>query len=233
MRCFAVRDDGLEQALEKRVKRLNDRVDINISLEVDAAGSTLTGPKAEILYRFAQEGLHNIGKHVGARKAAVGVSLNQVNRANHILKLTIEDDGRGFAPESSALGGYGITGMREQENILDANLVIQSAPGKETKNSARDKYLSGGFGQMNFGIANQHINWRSAAKHSLQGIRRSLQRAKSVPGVSGIEVYPMCPDWTGRKWCPGAELNHRHADFQFSEPLIPRFPAVVAIYLTI
>jgi signal transduction histidine kinase len=133
LRYFAVRDDGLKPALEKLVKRLNDRVDINISLEVDAAASALAGPKAETLYRVAEEALHNIEKHADARNAAIRVTIDQSNRANHILKLTIEDDGRGFAPESSAPGGYGITGMREQASILGANLVIQSAPGKGTK----------------------------------------------------------------------------------------------------
>ncbi len=133
LRYFAVRDDGLESALEKLVKRLNDRVDISISLEVDAAASTLAGPKAETLYRVAEEALRNIEKHAEAKNAAVRVTLDQANRANHILKLAIEDDGKGFAPDSSASGGYGITGMREQANILGANLVIQSTPGKGTE----------------------------------------------------------------------------------------------------
>ena len=133
LRYFAVRDDGLGPALEKLAKRVNERVDIAIHLKIDAAASTLAGPKAETLYRVAEEALHNIEKHAEARNAAIRVTLDQANRANHILQLIIEDDGKGFAPESSAPGGYGITGMREQANILGANLVIQSVPGKGTK----------------------------------------------------------------------------------------------------
>lgn len=29
----------------------------------------------------------------------------------------------------------------------------------------------------------------------------------------------------GKQWCPGAELNNRHADFQFSDYPIPDFPS--------
>ncbi len=83
--------------------RLNDRVDINISLEVDPAASILADPRAETLYRVAEGALHNIEKHADARNAAVRVTLDQA------------------------------TGMREQANILGANLVMQSAPGTGTK----------------------------------------------------------------------------------------------------
>jgi hypothetical protein len=34
----------------------------------------------------------------------------------------------------------------------------------------------------------------------------------------------MFPEWTQEKWCPGAELNHRHADFQFSALLFDKTP---------
>lgn len=46
LRYFAVRDDGLEQAIRKLVRGLKERVEIEVTLEIDDAASKLAGSKS-------------------------------------------------------------------------------------------------------------------------------------------------------------------------------------------
>ena len=133
LRYFAVRDDGLEQALKKLVKRLKERAEIEANLEIDEAAAALAGPTAETVYRVAEEALHNIEKHADAHHVHIRVALNRENPASHLLSLVIEDDGKGFDVGARKQGHFGLIGMREQADILGANLAIESTPLKGTR----------------------------------------------------------------------------------------------------
>ncbi len=133
LRYFAVRDDGLGPAVEGLVKRLKERTEIDAVAEIDATAASLTGPKAETVLRIVEEALHNVQTHAAATHAAVKLALDRSNPTTHILTATVEDDGRGFDPERTPAGHYGLVGMREQAETLDAALEIVSAPGKGTR----------------------------------------------------------------------------------------------------
>ena len=132
LRYFAVRDDGLEQALRKLIKRLKERLEIEVTLEIDNAAAALAGPKLETVYRIAEEALHNIEKHADANHVGVRVNLNQVDPANHILTLAIEDDGKGFDPAAKMPGRFGLLGMQEQADILGGKFDVRSFVNKGT-----------------------------------------------------------------------------------------------------
>ena len=78
------------------------------------------------LYRIAQETLNNISKHARATQVNVYLTMNPV------VKLTIEDNGRGFVPEQTNSGSLGLKIMHERADMIDARLMIQSEPGKQT-----------------------------------------------------------------------------------------------------
>jgi signal transduction histidine kinase len=132
LRYFAVRDDGLEQALRKLVKHLKERVEIEVTLEIESAASALAGSKVESVYRIAEEALHNIEKHADASRVNIRVNLNQMDPANHVLKLTIEDDGKGFDPAAKTPGHFGLLGMQEQSDVLGGKLDVKSTTNKGT-----------------------------------------------------------------------------------------------------
>lgn len=132
LRYFAVRDDGLEQAIRKLVKGLKERVEIEVALEIDDAASKLAGPKMEIVYRIVEEALRNVEKHAKADQVAVRVELDQTDPSNHQLKLSIEDNGRGFDRSTPAPGHFGLLGMKEQTDILGGNLRVTSGAAKGT-----------------------------------------------------------------------------------------------------
>jgi signal transduction histidine kinase len=133
LRYFAVRDDGLGEALAKLVKRLKERVEIEASLEVDEAVATMAGPLAETLCRIAEEALRNVDRHAAASKVSVKAALDRSDPANHVLTLSIADNGRGFDASNEQIGHFGLIGMREQAEIISGALTIDSAPGMGTK----------------------------------------------------------------------------------------------------
>jgi signal transduction histidine kinase/ligand-binding sensor domain-containing protein len=77
----------------------------------------------EIL-RIAQEAIHNVKKHAGAKHAFV-----QLEYGRSEIALEVRDDGQGFAasdtPESPA-GHYGLTGMRERAAAIGGTLEVTS-----------------------------------------------------------------------------------------------------------
>lgn len=82
------------------------------------------------LYRLLQEALANIAKH--ARAANVRVRLG---RKNHLIELSVSDDGRGFRPAESngtKTKGIGIVGMKERVAMLNGEFSIHSILGQGT-----------------------------------------------------------------------------------------------------
>jgi signal transduction histidine kinase len=85
------------------------------------------GTEREIL-RIAQEAIHNVKKHAGARRLTVQLEYRPTE-----IALDVRDDGKGFAAdEAPAPGHYGLTGMRERAAVIGATLEVASEPGNGT-----------------------------------------------------------------------------------------------------
>ena len=87
------------------------------------------GTERELL-RIAQEAIHNVKKHAGAKHLSVELEYGQDQ-----IALEIRDDGRGFAADSqpdSTPGHYGLTGMRERAAAIGGTLEVTSEPGQGT-----------------------------------------------------------------------------------------------------
>jgi ligand-binding sensor domain-containing protein/signal transduction histidine kinase len=80
--------------------------------------------------RVAQEALHNVKKHAGARNLFV-----QLEYGPEEIALEVRDDGQGFVidwKQESTLGHYGLTGMKERAAAIGGRLEIHSEPGVGT-----------------------------------------------------------------------------------------------------
>jgi signal transduction histidine kinase len=80
------------------------------------------------LFQIAQEGLNNVLKHSKASKIQVRLSLESDG-----CRLTIQDNGVGFDPESiGRYGGYGLANIRDRLEKINGALTIDSQPGAGT-----------------------------------------------------------------------------------------------------
>ena len=87
------------------------------------------GTEQEIL-RVAQEAIHNVKKHAGAKQLTVQLEYGQAR-----VVLEVRDDGRGFTPDeigTSPTGHFGLTGMRERAAAIGGKLEVNSEPGMGT-----------------------------------------------------------------------------------------------------
>jgi two-component system NarL family sensor kinase len=80
------------------------------------------------LYRIAQEALNNVLRHAGAGRAIV-----RLESSLERVRLTVEDDGRGFDPGQVAAGRYGLVGLNERAKLLGGVFRLESSPGAGTR----------------------------------------------------------------------------------------------------
>jgi signal transduction histidine kinase len=125
MRVNAVRDTGLGPALANAFNRFLDRTGLQGEFLVDPRAGSFGDERAETLFRMAEEALRNIERHAGAQNARLRLASLDESR----LKLCIEDDGVGFDPHVPRPGHFGLTGLREQAQMIGAEFSIDSGKG--------------------------------------------------------------------------------------------------------
>ncbi len=86
-------------------------------------------PDAQIaLYRIVQEALNNATKHSQASLVRI-----TARREQGMICLTIEDNGKGFNPESAPLSSLGLKMMRERADGVGASIQLESTVGGGTR----------------------------------------------------------------------------------------------------
>jgi signal transduction histidine kinase len=121
---------GLVAALAAEVNGWRERSGIAATFR--GAGSDrplpLT-PTAEVaLLRILQEALTNVARHSDAARVDVRLS-----RVGDEVRLTVEDDGRGFVTDADTrAGSFGLIGMAERARLAGGTLTVMSTPGKGT-----------------------------------------------------------------------------------------------------
>jgi signal transduction histidine kinase len=121
--------DGLIHALKTHSSALQARIGLPIVVHGTELADRLPLPVEEVLYRIAQEALHNIVKHAAARH----VRLELVEEPS-LVRLRVVDDGRGFDPDARLVRArrLGLTSMQERAASLGGTLTVTSAPGAGT-----------------------------------------------------------------------------------------------------
>jgi PAS domain S-box-containing protein len=129
LRPTVVEDLGLREALAGYVRKWSTRFGIPVHLRMSESHERLMPHIETMIYRLAQEALHNVVKH--ARADRVDVVLE---RTSDSLSLIVEDNGVGFEPSQAyTVGqGFGLIGMRERAALVGADLQIESTPGRGT-----------------------------------------------------------------------------------------------------
>ena len=108
-------------------ERFSAEADVQVQLAGDhTAGDDLPREAQVVLLRSAQEALANIRKHAAARS----VTLRLV-RADDVVRLEVEDDGRGLPPGTTE--GNGLRGMRERAHDGGGSLQVEAGPAGGTR----------------------------------------------------------------------------------------------------
>ena len=115
---------GLTTALKTMIDSTAEVSNIKFSHTIDELDGELSKESQINLYRIVQEALSNAVKHSNATKASVSLKKN-----GHTLDLLIEDNGKGFSFDSpNKQRGFGLVGISERANMLNANLDFNSSP---------------------------------------------------------------------------------------------------------
>jgi PAS domain S-box-containing protein len=118
--------DGLLAALRTHAAALQGRIGLPIVVTSEL-GERLPLEIEEVLYRIAQEALHNVVKHAAARQVELSV-----DRRGPDVVLRIRDDGKGFDASTVADGHLGLTGMRARADKIGAVYRVASRAGDGT-----------------------------------------------------------------------------------------------------
>lgn len=122
---------GLTKAVQALIRKTSDSVSIEFTAEIAEIDNFLPKDHEISFYRILQESLSNIVKHSHARKVHIVLT-----REGQCLRLTIRDNGKGFAPEAVrpavGSGGFGLIGISERAQLIGGTSRIESAPGRGT-----------------------------------------------------------------------------------------------------
>ena len=123
----------LEAALPKIISQFERQAKCRVELQVDK--SQLSRLPTSVAFQAAyiiSEALTNVRKHAGADS----VHLTLQSLEDGTIKVTIQDNGRGFDLDSgqqSGGGGFGLRFMRERAERVGGSLRIESQPGQGTR----------------------------------------------------------------------------------------------------
>jgi len=118
-------DLGLVAALEWQAREVSKRTGMLVDTVEENVSDDLPEDHKTCVYRIVQEALNNCSKHAYAKNVRVAVS----QEPNH-LRVSIEDDGKGFDPNRSR--GLGLIGMSERVGQLGGILKVDSDPARGT-----------------------------------------------------------------------------------------------------
>jgi len=137
LRPIYLEDLGLIASLEMLVREMEQPGNLQINFSSRGLERRLD-PQVEMsLYRMAQESLNNVVHHANAKHAWVDLDFGDKE-----LTVQIRDDGVGFlVPTNPAefpeKGHFGLLGLHERSELINADLEIVSSPGSGTTVSIR------------------------------------------------------------------------------------------------
>ncbi len=129
---------GLKPAIEELAENLMERSKdtIDIEVELQSSGDRYPVDKEQHLFRIAQEACENAVRHSHGKKITISGRLDP-----DCVEMRIQDDGNGFRLARDNLQLYdllshrhfGLAGMLERAEVIDAEIFINSMPGAGTQ----------------------------------------------------------------------------------------------------
>ncbi len=132
--CFELRPAaldyfGLVPAIDSYAQQFRSRTGMAVEVRADEPAGSLAPELENAAFRIVQEALTNCAKHSRAQRVEVIVE----NRQPTGLRLTVSDDGVGFAAAAPDQPGLGLLTMRERAELAGGRFKLESQPGGGTR----------------------------------------------------------------------------------------------------
>jgi PAS domain S-box-containing protein len=126
-------DLGFEPAMEWLAEHMQQQYGLVVIVEDDEQSKPLDNEARVLLFRAVRELLFNVLKHAQASYTKVCI-----RRVDEQLRIVVEDNGVGFAPDklvasSGKIEGFGLFSIRERLNYFGGHMEIESIPGEATR----------------------------------------------------------------------------------------------------
>jgi PAS domain S-box-containing protein len=123
---------GLVESLQLLCRDVTRQGAVDVVFKRDVFPESVDPNVALCLYRIAQEALHNVVRHSGAREAEVRLTGDAA-----YLVLQVSDPGLGFDLKTGHREGLGLASMRERAAFLRGQLAIHTFAGGGTRIGVR------------------------------------------------------------------------------------------------
>jgi signal transduction histidine kinase len=133
LRRSVANDEDLVRGLLDIVSEFRLRTTIPVEWDAEGCGKiTLSPEQRQHVYQIVREALSNVAKHASATQAQVRLKYDDCDGASaHTIEVRISDNGKG-ASQPLARPGRGLLNMRERAELLNADIDVDSTPGKGT-----------------------------------------------------------------------------------------------------
>ena len=115
----------------KLARQMSESSTAKVQLEVHGTYRPLGFKVEDELFRIGQEAVTNAVRHAGAQNISINLTFD-----TRKLRMTVADDGKGFSGEVNSYGPeghFGLKGMRERADQINAQLTIDSGLGSGTR----------------------------------------------------------------------------------------------------
>jgi len=121
-------ESGILAAIACLLSEFRNSQGPEIKFHCDVQFDRLPAPIESALFRIIQGSLTNARQHSKSSKVEVKL-VQQGNR----LRVTVEDWGIGFDPETVAIGRLGLHGVQARAELIGGRALIHSVPGEGTR----------------------------------------------------------------------------------------------------
>ncbi|MGZ4830433.1 MAG: GAF domain-containing sensor histidine kinase [Candidatus Angelobacter sp.] len=121
---------GLVAAIRKEAKDFARNTGVKARVIIAEDVGRLASGTEQAIYRVVQEALHNVSKHAHAKNVTV-----QMERADKLVRVVVDDDGVGIQARSSNPRdhSFGLAGIKERIAMLGGISRVISTKGKGTR----------------------------------------------------------------------------------------------------
>jgi PAS domain S-box-containing protein len=139
LRPTTLEHQGLVAALEQIADDFNKLGQLTVKVHLEGMEPELSEETKLGFFRVAQEAINNTRKHAKASQVNIDIGFNNTH-----MKMTVSDNGEGFNAKQALItrggkGSLGLLSMQERADLINADLKIESEPGKGTKVTFKSK----------------------------------------------------------------------------------------------